>query len=91
MVGHDGISANMDGEHLGQFEDPGSDPVTPVRKVPPGPGINPAQKLAPYAARDDVVVGRGVQRYELAAWHGHGGLAEPGLEKQASGRAVIEL
>jgi len=36
-------------------------------------------------------VRRGVQRDELTAGHGHGGLAGCGLEKQASGRAMDKL
>ena len=86
VIGHHRVGTHVNGKHLDQFEDPDPDPVSPVGKIPPGLGIDPTQKLAPNAARDDVIVRRGVQRDQLTAGHGHGGLAQCGLEKQASGR-----
>ena len=91
MIGHDGISANVDGEYLGQFEDPGSDPAAPMSEIPPGPGINPAQELAPNASRDDVIVRSSVQRNQLATGHGHSGRIEFWIENQPSGYPTAEL
>lgn len=62
-----------------------------MREVFAGQRIDATQELAPNAARDDMVVGRGLQPDELTAGHGHGGLTEFGLEKQASGRAAVGL
>ena len=91
MVTHHRVGAHINGKYVGQLEDPGSDPVSPVRKVPPGLGIESAQVLAPHTARDTMIVGCCIQRDELTPGHGHGGLTEFGLEKQASGRAAIGL
>ena len=57
-----------------------------MAEIPSSLEINLTKKLTPHAAGDDVVVRRGVQRDELAAGHGHGGLSEFGFDKQASGR-----
>ena len=86
MVTHHRVGAHANGKDFGQLEEPGPDPVPPVAEIPPGLQIDPAQELTPHAAGDDVVVRRGVQRDELTAGHGHGGLSEFGFDKQASDR-----
>ena len=86
MIAHHGVTAHINREHVGQIEDPTADPVSPMTEIPPGLCIHPAQELAPYAAGDHVVIRRGVQRNELAAWHGHGGSVGFGSVNQASAR-----
>lgn len=39
-----------------QLEQPGPDPMLPVRKIPPGSRIDATQELAPHASGDDMVV-----------------------------------
>ena len=91
VVTHDRVGAHAGGKDFAQFKDPGPDPVSTVRKVPPGLGIESAQKLAPHATRDTVVVRGCIQGDELTAGHGHGGLTEFGLGNQASGQAAVGL
>jgi len=57
--------------------------LAPVRLdfLSPGLDINATKKLASHAPGDDVIVRCGVQRDELTAGHGHGGLVEFRLEK----------
>ena len=91
MVTHNRVGTHINGKYFGQLEDLGSDPVPPMGEIPCGQQIDPTKKLTPHAAGDDVVVRGGVQRDELAAGHGHGGLTEFGLEIQASGRGALGL
>ena len=91
MVTHHRVGTHTNDKHLGQFEDLGPDPVSPVAEIPSSLEIDPTKKLTPYAAGEDVIVRRGVQRDELTAGHGHGGLREFGFDKQASGRTAIGL
>jgi len=60
-------------------------------EIPPGLQIESTKKLTAHTAGDDVIVRRGVQRDELTAGHGHGGLSEFGFDKQANGRTAIGL
>jgi len=71
MIAHHRVGANVDGEYFSQLENSRANPVPPMREIPPGLRIDAAEELSPYAPRDDMVVGRGVQRYKLAAGHGH--------------------
>ena len=82
MTGHHRIGAQINGKDLGQLEDPGSDPVSPMGKLPPGLDINATKQLATNAPGDDVVMRSGVQRDQLTAGHRHGGAAHFGLENQ---------
>ena len=73
MVAHHGVGAYVNREHLGQFKNPATDPVSPVAEIPPALDVNTTKILAPHTPRDHVVVGRGIQRDKLTARHGHGG------------------
>ena len=91
MTGHHRVGAHINGEHLGQLEDPGPNPVSPMDEIPSGLDINASNKLAPHASRDDVVMRCGVQRNKLAAGHRHGGSTQFGPANQPSGCAAAGL
>lgn len=90
-IGQHGVSAHTNGKDLGQLDDPGSDPVSPMGKLTPGLDINATKQLAPNAPGDDVVMRSGVQREQLTAGHRHGGAAHFGLDNHPTGRATDGL
>ena len=72
MVRHYRIGVHIDGEQALQHAEAINDPAASMRKIGTAMAIDPAQKGAPYAAGDAVIIRCIGERNLFAAGAGHG-------------------
>jgi len=69
VIGHDGVSGNIDAKQLGEFCQSCNDSIAAMTEI----FIidDTKQKSAPYTAADDMITGRSLNGHQRFTRHGH--------------------